>query len=176
MKIIRSHPWGWGNPWEVPIHRIVTFFPDDPLSAKLKQKYIILHFWELHIPNPQRPMEGQRPCLESQHSVSLNENTLWSANHQHQKARMPWGEESISCAWQSWEDSWRKLGGWSACVEGLRTDKLSRAKSARARVWWHYFIDKTSHPPGWTKRGADVWGLLREDMIIPINPQERSSG
>ena len=41
-------------------------------------------------------------------------------------------------------------------VEGLRTDKLSRAKSARARVWGHYLMDKTSHPPGWTKRGADV--------------------
>lgn len=116
-------------------------------------------------PTPKDSGEGQRPCWEGQHSVPQDKNALWSANHQYQKARMPSGEESISCAWQSWQDSWRELGGWNVCVEDLWAKSLSRAKAARARGWGHYLMDKTSRPPGWTRRGADVWGLLRTLII-----------
>ena len=77
----------------------------------------------------------------------LDKDILWSANNQHQKARMPWGEERISCSWQSWENSWGKLHGQNACVAGLRAKSLSREKAAMARGWGHYFMDKTSHPP-----------------------------
>lgn len=41
-------------------------------------------------------------------------------------------------------------------VEGLRAKNLSGVKAARARGWEHYIMDKTSHPPGVTRRGTDL--------------------
>lgn len=96
--------------------------------------------------------------LEGQHSAPTDKDTLWSASSQHQKARMPWGKERISCAWECWEDSWGKLGeqNENACGEDLKAKSLSKAKVERAKGWGHYLLDKTSHPPGWARRETNV--------------------
>lgn len=39
---------------------------------------------------------------------------------------MTWGKKGSICVWQSWEDSWGKLGGQNACGEVLRSKSLSR--------------------------------------------------
>lgn len=62
LEATGSSPRGCRNTWGGHIYRTVTPFPGDPISARLEQKYIIRHFWELHSPNPQRPWRGSAQC------------------------------------------------------------------------------------------------------------------
>lgn len=142
--------------WGRTHSRTVKSFLGGSVSAKLKQKSIILCFWELHIPNPQGPCRGAETMLREWAQCALGKE-----HPELCQSSALWVEERISCACQSWEDSWGTLGRWSACVEGLRARSLKGAKTSRARGWGHYLTDKTGHPPGWTRRGADMWGILK---------------
>lgn len=161
LEVKGSSPWGCRNTWGGYIHRIVTTFPGEPTSAKVAQKYVKWHFGELHSPNPQRHWRGSAQCTPLT-------KTPYGLTTISTSTRMTWDKETISCVWQSWEDSWGKLSGWNACGEGLRSKSLSRAKARRARDWEHYLMDETSHPPEWSRRGTNVQGFLRVLIICEM--------
>lgn len=104
LEVKGSSPWGCRNTWGGYIHRTVTPFPEEPTSAKLEQKYAGWHFGEWHSPNPQRHWRGSAQCTPLT-------RTPYGLPTISTSTRMTWDKERISCVWQSWDDSWGKLGG-----------------------------------------------------------------